>query len=366
MKILVTGSSGFVGSNLVLRLRSLDHEVFTFDKNNTKEELNKFIEESDFIFHLAGVNRPTGNEAFKDNSSLTDDVINGVKSSGKKTPILITSSIQAKLDNEYGKSKKEAEDLLLKFQEENKNPVYIFRCPNLFGKWCRPNYNSVIATFCYNVAHDLPIQINESAPKIPFLYIDDLIDKMLEYLCKNQLFKGLIEDFITYEATPKEVAELLYKFKKGRSDRFLAKQSGFEKKLYATYLSYLEPNDFKYDLEMHEDNRGSFTELYKSEESGQTSVNIIHPGITKGNHYHNSKNEKYIVVKGSCVTKFRKVGTSEVISYVTSGDKLEVIDIPTGYTHSISNIGKEDAVVVMWASEPFDPDKPDTYFEVVE
>lgn len=365
MRILVTGAKGFVGSNLCDRLHRLNYQVFEYDKDNNADELERFVFDCDFIVHLAGINRPTSPEEFKGNSTFTELVISCVKKSKKIIPILMTSSIQAELNNEYGKSKKEAENALFSFQKACKNPVYVLRCPNLFGKWCKPNYNSVIATFCYNVSHNIEINVNEEAPKIPFLYIDDLINQIVTYLNKNDICEKLIDCSPINYATPKEVAELLYGFKNSRNNLTIPNQNDFEMKLYATYLSYLDENDFAYDLHTHSDDRGSFTELFKTNERGQTSINIIKPGITKGNHYHNTKNEKFIVVNGSCEIKFRKIGTDKVITYSVAGDKFQVVDIPTGYTHSIKNVGTNDAHVIMWASECFDPENPDTYFEEV-
>lgn len=362
MKILVTGAKGFVGTNLVLRLKNEGHEVFTFDKENSFDELPALIDKSDFIFHLAGVNRPVETSEFKANSSLTDDVIHFVRMAKRDIPIVLTSSTQVLLDNEYGKSKKEAEDLLL-----NSNlPCYVCRCPNIFGKWCRPNYNSVVATFCYNVAHDIEISVNDEANPVTFIFIDDLIDFFMDIL-SGKVEKGLITEFpVTYRATPSELADLIRSFKGSRKDYTIPFQVGFVKKLYATYLTYLDEDDFGYETISHEDNRGSFTELYKTPGFGQTSVNVIKPGITKGNHYHNTKNEKFIVVSGECEIKFRKIGDSKVITHKVKGKSLKIVDIIPGYTHSITNVGKTDAVVIMWASELFDKDHPDTYFEEVE
>ncbi len=361
MKILVTGAKGFVGSNLIARLSFLGHEVFSFDKENNYEDLVKFIYQADFVFHLAGVNRPKDNKDFNQNYSLTNDLITAEKKTGIHIPIVFTSSTQALLDNEYGKSKKEAEDLLL-----NSNlPVYVCRCPNLFGKWCRPNYNSVVATFCYNVAHNIEINVNKDANPISFLYIDDLIDLFIDILY-GKVNQGLITEFKnSYRATPKEIADLILSFKGSRKDYTIPFQAGFVKKLYATYLTYLDGSDFSYDVIPHTDDRGSFTELYKTPGFGQTSINVIKPGITKGNHYHHTKNEKFIVASGECEIKQRKIGTTETISIKTSGNCVKIVDIIPGFTHNITNIGNTDAVVIMWSSELFDPEHPDTYFEVV-
>ena len=361
MKILITGSKGFVGSNLVERLSREGHTLLTFDVDNTIDELDSLINEADFIFHLAGVNRPKDTKEFGVNSSLTETIISLMKKNNKDIPIVFTSSTQVLLDNEYGKSKKEAEDLLLNGNLQ----AYVCRCPNLFGKWCRPNYNSVIATFCYNIAHNIEISVNKEASPITFLYIDDLLDFFMEIL-KGNVEKGLITDFpVTYRSTPCEIADILKGFRDSRTNFNIPFQVGFTAKLYATYLTYLEPSDFSYDVIPHIDDRGSFTELYKTPGFGQTSVNVIKPGITKGNHYHHTKNEKFIVLSGECEIKFRKINTNDVISIKTSGNCVKIVDIIPGYTHSITNIGKSDAVVLMWASQLFDPEHPDTYFEEV-
>ena len=367
MKILVTGAKGFVGKNLVLELKNRGYnEIFEYDIDTPKELLNKYTKECEFVFHLAGVNRPKdASEFMKGNFGFTSELLDSLKENANKAPILITSSIQAKLDNDYGKSKKAGEDLLFEYSKQNNVDVFVYRLPNLFGKWCRPNYNSVIATFCNNVANNLPIQINDENVELTLAYIDDVVDEFISCLEGKANKKDM---FCYINVTHKEklgyIANLINSFKESRNNLILpnVKEGSFEKKLYSTYLSYLDKNDFSYPLKMNIDNRGSFTELFKTLNNGQVSVNISKPGITKGNHWHHTKNEKFVVVKGKGIIRFKKVDESEIIEYNVSGEKLEVIDIPVGYTHSIENVGSEDMVTIMWANENFNPNKPDTYF----
>lgn len=380
MKILVTGAKGFVGKNLISTLYNIKNgkdkthslsveEIYEYDIDSTREDLKKYTTDCDFVVHLAGVNRPTKPEEFYEgNAGFTETLCNYLKSNNNKAPILVSSSIQADRDNDYGKSKKEGEELLLKFGKENGNPIYIYRFANLFGKWCRPNYNSVVATWCYNIAHDLPIQVNDRNAVIPLCYIDDVVDEILNCINKRPF---IIDG--TYYGVEKihnislqKLEETLYQIKESRNNLSIVDQSDeFTRKLYATYLSYLPEDQFNYLLKMNIDNRGSFTEFIRTKEHGQISINISKPGITKGNHWHHTKNEKFLVVSGKGVIRFRKINDDKVIEYFVSGEKLEVIDIPIGYTHNIENLGDTDMVTVMWANEPFDPNKPDTYFEEV-
>lgn len=380
MKILVTGAKGFVGKNLISTLYNIKNgkdkthslsveEIYEYDIDSTKEDLKKYTTDCDFVVHLAGVNRPTKPEEFYEgNAGFTETLCNYLKSNNNKAPILVSSSIQADRDNDYGKSKKEGEDLLLKFGKENGNPIYIYRFANLFGKWCRPNYNSVVATWCYNIAHDLPIQVNDRNAVIPLCYIDDVVDEILQ--CMNKKPSTIDGTYYgvekIYNISLQKLEETLYQIKESRNNLSIVDQSDeFTRKLYATYLSYLPEDKLNYPLRMNIDNRGSFTEFIRTKEHGQISINISKPGITKGNHWHHTKNEKFLVVSGKGVIRFRKINDDKVIEYFVSGEKLEVIDIPTGYTHNIENLGDTDMVTVMWANEPFDPNKPDTYFEEV-
>ncbi len=369
MNIVVTGSKGFIGSNLVRRLIESGHNVFEFDIGVSDDDLKHSIQSADWIIHLAGVNRPMSADELQDgNVNLTKRLIEYVSDVHSSAPIIFSSSTQASLNNPYGVSKKQAEDLFFSFTRKTGHPVYVFRLYNAFGKWCRPNYNSVVATFCHNIAHGLPIEINETAPSIDFVYIDDICNCFLEVINgvgAGSLYVQYPEPH--YKKTLHEIADLLYSFKESRDNHMVPKISDpFAKKLYSTYLSYLPENEFSYPLDMHKDFRGSFTEILKTEGYGQVSVNVSKPGITKGNHYHHTKNEKYLVVHGECVIKFRKIGTDKVISYHVSDKKMEVVDIPCGYTHNITNVGKDDSVTIMWANELYDPNNPDTFFCPVE
>lgn len=365
MNVLVTGAKGFIGLNLCLWLKNANHSVFEYDKDSSEKDLVEYISKADFIVHLAGINRPLTKEEFYDgNSNFTKKLIDLVKDSGRSVPIIFSSSTQASLDNDYGKSKKMAEDYLF----ASGLTAYVYRLANAFGKWCRPNYNSAAATFCYNVAHDLPIEIRDSEYVVHYNYVDDICLEFLKVISgEKRNHKQVLYVQPTYDCSLGHLADLLYSFKETRSSlQAPSIADEFEKKLYATYLSYIPEDQFSYDLNMHSDNRGSFTEFLKTPQNGQVSVNIAHPGITKGNHYHHTKNEKFLTVSGTCSIKFRKIGTDKIVEYIVSGDKLQVVDIPTGYTHSITNIGNNGSVTIMWASEPFDPNNPDTFFEEVE
>lgn len=366
MKILVTGAMGFVGKNLVLELKNRGYEdIFCYDVNSSEEELEKYTKECEFVFHLAGVNRPKDQKEFMEgNFGFTSVLLEKLKKHSSKAPILISSSIQASLSNPYGESKKAGEDLIFAYGKENGVKTFVYRLPNVFGKWCRPNYNSAVATFCHNIANNLPITVNDPDVVMNLVYIDDVVNEFINAL-ENKANKDGDYCKIPVVHTIKlgEIAEMIKGFKNSRESLIVPDQGNeFSKKLYATYLSYLPKNKFSYPLNMHIDERGSFTEFLKTEEYGQVSVNVAKPGIVKGNHYHHTKNEKFLVVKGKASIKFRLPHSSEIIEYIVSGEKLEVVDIPTGYTHSIENIGNTDLVTIMWANEKFDPDKPDTYF----
>ena len=378
MKILVTGAKGFVGKNLVSTLKNIQtgkdkthaiviDDVYEYDLSSAKEYLKKYTLDCDFVVHLAGVNRPTDPKDFYEgNAGFTETLCNYLSESNNKSPIFISSSIQAERDNDYGKSKKEGEDLLLNFGEEKGNPIFIYRFANLFGKWCRPNYNSVIATWCYNIAHDLDIQVNDRSIVLSLCYIDDVVNEILACIKGERSSKDNNKVEPEYQVSLGQIENILYRIKESRNDLSIIDQSDeFTKKLYATYLSYLPKNEFGYPLKMNKDNRGSFTEFIRTKEHGQVSINISKPGITKGNHWHHTKNEKFLVVSGTGMIRFRKINDDEIIEYPVSGDKLEVIDIPTGYTHNIENLGDTNMVTVMWVNEPFDPNKPDTYFEEI-
>jgi UDP-2-acetamido-2,6-beta-L-arabino-hexul-4-ose reductase len=371
MKILVTGAKGFIGKNLICHLLENDFKVLAFDSlDNEIDELPILVHKCDFIVHLAGINRPNNIADFDDNYESTKTIIDLVKKEGRCIPIIYSSSIQAEKNNPYGISKKKAEDLLFSYQLETGNTVLVYRLHNVFGKWSRPNYNSVVATFCYNIARDFPIAINDENALVSFVYIDDVISSFVSKIKNHKNIDTNVIMYVSpvYTASIGHIADLLKSFKEMRNNlRVPSFIDELERKLYATYISYLPSNDFAYPLKSNIDERGSFTEIIRTDERGQCSINIIKPGITKGNHYHHTKNERFTVVKGVCETCFRKIDNDEIISYKTSGDKIETIDIPAGYTHSIKNIGEEDAVVFMWANEPFDKNKPDTYFlEVIK
>ena len=371
--ILITGAGGFVGKNLVATLRTAGYtDLMLFEKDDTPETLADYCRRAAFVVHLAGINRPTDpSEFYTGNAGLTDTLLANLEAAGNTAPVLVTSSTQAELDNDYGKSKRQAEEAIFAHRRRTGAMVYVFRMPGVFGKWCRPNYNSVVATFCHNVAHGLPIQVRDSAFSLPLVYIDDVVACILAAFDGDVMMDRSVTPIChmhpIHEVTLGRLAELIQGFAAGRTSLAVPDLApgSFEKKLYSTYLSYLPSDQFSYPLEMHTDNRGSFTEFLRSPERGQVSINISHPGIVKGNHWHHTKNEKFLVVKGEGVIRFRNIFSKEVIEYHVSGDKLEVVDIPCGYTHNIENVGAEDMVTVMWANEAFDPDHPDTFFEPV-
>ena len=380
MKLLITGAKGFMGKNLVSQLKNIRDGkiknseltsnliIYEYDIDTDPHLLNDYTKDCDFVFHLAGVNRPKNEEEFMSgNFGFTSILLDLLKKQHNKAPVLITSSIQALLDNPYGKSKKAGENLLFQYSMDTGSQVYVYRLPNVFGKWCRPNYNSAVATFCNNIANGLDITINDPNHDMKLVYIDDVENKFINALnAKENRKDSYCYVPITHEIKLGKIAELLYSFKESRKNLSIPnQQDSFAKKLYATYLSYLPMNEFSYPLKMNVDNRGSFTEFLKTDEYGQVSVNISKPGIIKGNHWHHTKNEKFLVVKGKGMIRFRRLDSNEIIEYRVSGDKLEVVDIPTGYTHNIENLGDDDMVTIMWANEKFNPEKPDTYFEEV-
>ncbi|MCR2045357.1 capsular polysaccharide biosynthesis protein CapF [Anaerosalibacter massiliensis] len=366
MKILVTGARGFVGKNLIAELKNRGYEdIFEYNRDTDKSLLDKYAQECEFVFHLAGVNRPKHEIEFMEgNFGFTSELLELLKKHNNKAPVLMTSSIQATKDNLYGKSKKAGEDLLFNYSEDTGVKVYVYRLPNLFGKWCRPNYNSVIATFCHNIARDVDIQINDPEVKLTLAYIDDVVHELINALEGNATLEGKYCTVpVKHEVKLGEIAELIQSFKESRKKLSIPDiDNPFTKKLYSTYLSYLPEDKFSYSLKMNIDNRGSFTEFIRTPERGQVSVNVSKPGITKGNHWHHTKNEKFLVVSGEGLIRFRDVNSDEIIEYRVSGEKLEVVDIPTGYTHSIVNVGNTDMVTIMWANECFDPENPDTYY----
>ncbi len=371
--ILITGAHGFIGKNLTQRLKAEGYEnLMLFDANSSDDELNEYAKKAEFVFHLAGVNRPKKTEEFYEgNANLTQKLLNLLLQNKNNAPVLLSSSTQAALDNDYGKSKKQAENLVFAHGESCGFPVFVFRLAGVFGKWCRPSYNSVVATFCHNIAHNLPIEIRDENYTFPLVYVDDVVNCFINALenespvlkDEHNICKLNCDE---YTVNLKQLADLIYSFKESRKNLSIANmQNAFEKKLYSTYLSYLPKDDFAYDLKMNCDDRGSFTEFLRTDERGQVSINVAKPGIVKGNHWHNTKNEKFLVVGGKAVIRFRKIGCDEITEYHVSADNLKVVDIPVGYTHNIENTGTEDLVTVMWVNEPFNPDIPDTIYEQV-
>lgn len=378
MKILVTGAKGFIGKNLIATLNNIrtgkdksfelskDLVIYEYDMGTHEGLLDAYCVDCDFVFHLAGINRPKEQGEFMiGNYGFTSTLLNALKKHRNTCPIMISSSIQAELDNPYGQSKKAGEDLLFSYGKETGAKTYVYRYPNVFGKWCRPNYNSAVATFCHNIAHHLPIQVNDPSVVMNLVYIDDVVTELINALKNNAHMdnQGFYVVPVVHTITLGEIVKLLYSFRDSRGTLGIPDmtEDGFVKKLYATYLSYLPADQFSYPLKMNVDERGSFTEILRTFDRGQFSVNISKPGVTKGEHWHHTKNEKFVVVSGRGLIQFRKIDTEEIIEYHVSGEKIEVVDIPTGYTHNIINEGDTDLITFMWCSECFDPQRPDTY-----
>ncbi len=399
MNILITGAAGFVGKNLTAALQNIRDgkdkthpalaidEIFTYDVDSSPEELDEACAKCDFVFNLAGVNRPQNNEEFmQGNFGFASTLLDTLKKHKNPCPVMLSSSIQATLigryDSDYGRSKKAGEDLFFAYGEETGAKVLVYRFPNLFGKWCRPNYNSAVATFCHNIANDLPITVSDRAVQLELLYIDDLVDEMLaalegkEHRCTFDGIDTVLCDDgkycaapITHKVTLGEIVDLLGAFAAQPKTLTMPEipHNSFAKKLYSTYLSYLPREKAAFELKMNVDPRGSFTELLKTEKCGQFSVNISNPGITKGQHWHHTKWEFFIVVSGRGLIQQRRIGSDEVLNFEVSGDKIEAVHMLPGYTHNIINLSDtENLVTVMWANEQFDPNKPDTFFEPVE
>ena len=388
MNILVTGAKGFVGKNLCAALKNIRDgkdktrslkidEIFEYDIDTEKSLLDGFCENSDFVFNLAGVNRPKETAEFmQGNFGFASELLDMLKKHNNKCPVMLSSSIQATLigryDSDYGRSKKAGEDLFFKYSEETGAKVLVYRFPNLFGKWCRPNYNSAVATFCNNTANDLPIIVNDRNTELEQLYIDDLVAEMLDALENNEHRYADDTKYCivptTHKVTLGEIVDLLEQFKNQPKTLLMPEipNNSFAKKLYSTYLSYLPKEKVSFPLKMNVDDRGSFTELLKTANCGQISVNISKPGITKGQHWHNSKWEFFIVVSGHGLIEERKIGSDEVLRFEVTGEKIEAIHMLPGYTHNIINLSEtEDLVTLMWANEQFDPNHPDTFYEEV-
>lgn len=369
MKILVTGAKGFIGKNLIKTLEQKGYnEIFKYDLDSNLADLDSYTKSCEFVYHLAGVNRPIDIKEFEEgNFGFTSVLLDYLKKHNNNARIMISSSIQAELDNPYGISKKMGENLIFDYAKEVETKAYVYRFPNVFGKWSKPNYNSVVATFANNIANNLPITINNPESPIELVYIDDLVNELINALeDKANIINKYAYVNPTYKTTVGKIADTFNSFKESRKDLSIPNMSDeLTKKLYSMYLTYLPEDDFSYFLKMNVDERGSFTEIIRTIDRGQVSVNISKPGITKGNHWHHSKNEKFLVVSGNGVIRFRKVDGDKVIEYYVSGEKLEVVDIPPGYTHNIENLGKKDMVTIMWVNEPFDRNNPDTYYEEV-
>ena len=383
MNILVTGANGFVGRNLVSQLENIasgkarnyaiagkELHVQGYDVDSDPAVLEEYCRQADFVFNLAGVNRPQDpSEFMKGNFGFASLLLDTLKKCGNTCPVMISSSTQAALDNPYGESKRAGEELLFEYGRETGAKVLVYRFPNVFGKWCRPNYNSAVATFCHNIAHGLPIRVNDPSVVMHLVYIDDVVDELIGALSGDEHRAGAFcEVPVVHEITLGGIVDLLYSFRDMQQDLEVPDfGDAFTKKLYSTYLSYLPKEKFCYPLKMNVDNRGSFTEIIRTPDRGQFSVNISKPGITKGEHWHHTKNEKFVVVSGHGLVQLRKIGTDEVINFEVSGEKMEVVEMIPGYTHNIINLSDtEDLVTIMWANEAFNPERPDTYFEPVE
>ena len=401
MKILVTGAHGFVGRNLVSQLRNIrdgkarnyalsgeELEIFEYDVDTDPSLLDDYCRQADFVFNLAGVNRPKDTSEFmKGNFGFASTLLETLKKHGNQCPVMLASSIQATLvgryaASDYGRSKLAGEELFFTYSRETGAKVLVYRFPNLFGKWCRPNYNSAVATFCYNTAHDLPLQVNDPSTRLELLYIDDLVEEMLaalegkEHRCEFNGVETILQEDgrycaapVTHKVTLGEIVELLHAFSRQPATLVMPEipPHSFAKKLYSTYLSYLPKEKVAFPLKMNVDARGSFTELLRTENCGQVSVNISKPGITKGEHWHHSKWEFFMVVSGHALIRERKIGTDEVLEFEVSGREIKAVHMLPGYTHNIINLSEtEDLVTVMWANEAFDPSRPDTYYEPVK
>jgi UDP-2-acetamido-2,6-beta-L-arabino-hexul-4-ose reductase len=364
MKVLITGASGFVAHNLRVHLSERDDtEAILFTRKQSIDELSDLLEGVDFIFHLAGVNRPKDDIEFVEgNIELTETLCHAIRRAGRLIPVIYTSSIQAEVDNPYGKSKLAAEKALLDFSKKTGSPVHIFRLPNVFGKWCKPNYNSAVATFCHNISHDLPIQINDPSACIRLVYIDDVVRRFISVMDGAIVDNGFCGVDPVYEITVGELVEKLTAYKASRDSLVVGRVgAGLDRALYSTYLSYLDADQFSYDLIKHEDPRGLFVEMLKTQDSGQFSYFTAHPGITRGGHYHHTKNEKFLVLKGEAVFKFRQIVTNDYYELTASGEQPIVVETVPGWTHDITNVGTDEMIVMLWANEVFDPDAPDTF-----
>jgi len=364
MKVLVTGANGFIGKNLQMHLQERDgYEVVPFTREHTEQDLPGLLKGVDWIVHLAGINRPQDPAEFTTgNAGLTQALCHAVQATGRSIPVIYSSSIQAEQDNDYGTSKREAEDALLALHEATGNPVYIYRLANVFGKWARPNYNSAVATFCHNIARDLPVQINDPDAVINLVYVDDVIASFLSLLGGEPQNGPFVEVEPVYQITVGELASQLSRFKATRENLITEPVgTGLVRALYSTYVSYLPPERFTYTVPQHGDERGVFVEMLKTPDAGQFSFFTAHPGITRGGHYHHSKTEKFLVIKGKACFRFRHMLTGEFYELFTDGAKPEIVETVPGWTHDITNVGEDELVCMLWANEIFDRDNPDTF-----
>ncbi len=363
MHILLTGCNGFIGKNLNVRLSEIGEvKVITYTRKNSIRDLPGLVAQVDAVIHLAGENRPVDDSAFAlVNTHLTQSLCDAIRSTGRHIPVVLASSIQAEYKNPYGISKRAAEIAIEELAVKTGNPVYIYRLPGVFGKWCKPNYNSVVATFCHNIANDLPVMVNDESQKIKLVYVDDVVSDFLNAIQRNSIGVSVRAIEPEYTITLGELAEQIKGFKKSRQSLVIDNVgTGFCRALYSTYVSYLPPEQFSYPVAVYGDERGIFAEMLKTKDSGQFSFFTAPPGVTRGGHYHNSKTEKFLVIKGSALFKFRNIITNEMYQVSISGDKPQVVDTVPGWTHDITNVGEDEMIVMLWANEVFDRDNPDT------
>jgi len=362
MNILVTGSNGFIGKNLIIRLNELGISFETFTRRDSTKDLQGLIKKSDFVIHLAGENRPEDENDFEVvNSGLTSLICDEIRLIEKKIPIILVSSMQAERDNLYGKSKLSAEIAVKNLTNDTGNSSYIYRLPGVFGKWCKPNYNSVVATFCHNISHDLPIQVNDSSFELSLVYIDDVIEEFVKVIQGERSGEKVPLVQPEYKIKLGDLSTQIQNFKESRDSLITEKVgSGIVRKLYSTYLSYLSPAQFAYSIPSYGDGRGMFAEMLKTKDSGQFSFFTAGPGITRGGHYHHSKTEKFLVVQGEARFSFRHVASGETHEIITTSKELKIVETVPGWSHNITNIGAKDMIVILWANEIFDPDNPDT------
>ncbi|RUO76959.1 UDP-2-acetamido-2,6-beta-L-arabino-hexul-4-ose reductase [Idiomarina seosinensis] len=376
MKLLITGANGFVGKNLTVHIDEIeDIEYIKFTKDHTISELKELLEGVDCVIHLAGVNRPKKeSEFFEGNTDFTEQLLNALSAQPKPLPVIYSSSIQAERDNAYGKSKRQAEELVMSYSQATGVLTKVYRLANVFGKWCKPNYNSMVATFCHNIARDLPIQVNDANAKVKLVYIDDVVNEFVKAARSLVLEEKKVETLgepsqvlPIYEETVGGIADLLSLFKESRDTLVTEKVGdGFTRKLYSTYVSYLPKGRFSYEVPKHGDERGVFVEMLKTKDSGQFSFFTAHPGVTRGGHYHHTKNEKFLVIKGQAHFGFRHMVTNEYHELFTNGDRPEIVETAPGWSHDITNVGDDEMVVMLWANEIFDRDNPDTYYAPVK